>query len=248
MFLLFLYSGKSPNTQRVGCSSMFILFLDSCKSPDNARAPRERVHTNGVTSKIFFHTPCAKCYFAHARAKQRALNQALHTSYEKIVFDTRVRKWFYPRMTFSPSLRSGANVPTRIKSLFRTCIENNYNKILELNGKIFFKRSMRNSPFRACFACAKVAHAQSQINLLSRTPCVKQLLWIDTKRRFIRPFNFTKLYKTIGFRTFYANNLYCYIHFSYIHFYIFTHFHTFKKLKFFFWKFSHVFVGIQQQG
>ena len=40
----------------------------------------------------YFHTPCAKCHFAHARVKQRALNQTLHMSYEKIVFDTRVRK------------------------------------------------------------------------------------------------------------------------------------------------------------
>ena len=77
-------------------------------------------------NNYFFHTPCAKCHFAHARVKQRALNQALHTSYEKILFDTRVRKWFYPRVAFSPSLRSDANVPTRIKSLFRTCIENYY--------------------------------------------------------------------------------------------------------------------------
>ena len=47
-------------------------------------------------------------------------------SYKKIVFDTRVRKWLYLRVAFSSSLRSGANVYTKIKSLFRTCIENNY--------------------------------------------------------------------------------------------------------------------------
>ena len=42
--------------------------------------------------KKYFFTLRAQCHFAHARIKQRALNQALHTSYEMIVFDTRVRK------------------------------------------------------------------------------------------------------------------------------------------------------------
>ena len=104
------------------------------ESKASASASRRRVlqshkvkrPTKSPVHTIFFHTPCAKCHFAHARVKQRGLNQALHTSYEKIVFDTRVRKWFYPRVAFSPSLRSGANVLTRIKALFRTCIENNY--------------------------------------------------------------------------------------------------------------------------
>ena len=41
-----------------------------------------------------------------------ALNQALCTSCHKILFDTRARRWFYPHKSFSPSLRSGANVPT----------------------------------------------------------------------------------------------------------------------------------------
>ena len=73
--------------------------------------------------KRYFHTPCAKFAFAYARVKNHALNWALHTSCEKIVFDTWVRKWFYPRLAFSPLLRSGANVHTRIKSLSRTSIE-----------------------------------------------------------------------------------------------------------------------------
>ena len=63
---------------------------------------------------------------AHTRIKKHALNQALYTAYKKIVFGTRVRKCFYPRVAFPPSLRSGANIATRIKSLCRTCIENNY--------------------------------------------------------------------------------------------------------------------------
>ena len=61
---------------------------------------------------------------AHARIKKHALNQALYTSFKNIVFDTRVRKWFYPRVAFSPSLRSGAN--TRMKSLSRTSIKMYY--------------------------------------------------------------------------------------------------------------------------
>ena len=42
---------------------------------------------------LFSHSESG--HFAHARIKQHALNQALHISYEKIVFDTRVRKWFF---------------------------------------------------------------------------------------------------------------------------------------------------------
>ena len=75
---------------------------------------------------VLFSHSVRKVDTAQARIKKHALNQALSTSSKKIVFDIRVRKWFYPRVAFSPSLRSGANVPTRIKSLFRTCIENNY--------------------------------------------------------------------------------------------------------------------------
>ena len=40
---------------------------------------------------IFLHS-VRKLHFAHARIKKHALNQALYTLYEKIVFDTRVRK------------------------------------------------------------------------------------------------------------------------------------------------------------
>ena len=43
-----------------------------------------------------------------------------------VISDTRVRKLFYRRVAFSPWLRSGAHVHTEIKSLFRTCNENNY--------------------------------------------------------------------------------------------------------------------------
>ena len=75
---------------------------------------------------VFFKTSFAKLAFVHARIKKHALNWAFHRSCEKIVFDTRVRKWFYPRVAFSPSLRSSVNVHTRIKPLFRIFIENNY--------------------------------------------------------------------------------------------------------------------------
>ena len=69
---------------------------------------------------IFFTLRAQSAHFAHAQIKRHAINQALYMWYKKIVFDTRVRKGFYPRVAFSPSLRSGANVPTRIKSLFKT--------------------------------------------------------------------------------------------------------------------------------
>ena len=94
---------------------------------------------------IFSHSVRKAPLFARSNKKKHALKQALYTLYEKIVFDTRVRKWLYPLVAFSPSFRSGTNVPTRIKSLFRSCIENNYFWV-------------------------KVAHVQ--INLLSCTPCV----------------------------------------------------------------------------
>ena len=85
-----------------------------------------------LMQKWYFSHSVRKVNTAHARIKKHALNQALYTSYEKIVFDTRVRKWFYPRVAFSPSIRSGANVPTRIESLFHTGIENNYSLSIEL--------------------------------------------------------------------------------------------------------------------
>ena len=57
---------------------------------------------------FFFTIRAQSVHFVHARIKRHALNQALYTSYKKIVFDTRVRKWFYPRVAFLPSLHSGA--------------------------------------------------------------------------------------------------------------------------------------------
>ena len=41
------------------------------------------------------------------------------------------------KVIFSPSLRSSANVPTRIKSLFRTCIKYNYS--LRILKKVFLQ-------------------------------------------------------------------------------------------------------------
>ena len=58
------------------------------------------------------NTACAKSSFAHVVWK----NCVRYACEKVILFPCRL----------SPSLRSGANVPTRIKSLFRTCIENNY--------------------------------------------------------------------------------------------------------------------------
>ena len=55
------------------------------------------------------------------------------------MLDTLVRKWFYPRVAFSPSLRSGANVPTKIKSLFRTCIDNNYSLMFPWQADPIFR-------------------------------------------------------------------------------------------------------------
>ena len=66
------------------------------------------IYINFMTCNIYF-LPTGKLNFTDSRlhkkkyfftlraqsvtrVKQRALNQALHTSYEKIVFDTRVRK------------------------------------------------------------------------------------------------------------------------------------------------------------
>ena len=56
---------------------------------------------------------CTKSSFAHVVWKN-----CVRYASEKVILS--------PRVGFSPSFRSGANVPTRIKSLFRTCIENNY--------------------------------------------------------------------------------------------------------------------------
>ena len=80
------------------------------------------------------------CYFINSRyVLESELSAWLHAwlpflrgcrrkrgSCQKIVFNTRVRKWFYPRVLFSPLLRTGASVQTRIKSLYRTCIKNSY--------------------------------------------------------------------------------------------------------------------------
>ena len=44
-----------------------------------------------VSNNTLLHS-VRKVDTAHARIKKHALNQALYTSYQKIVFDTRVRK------------------------------------------------------------------------------------------------------------------------------------------------------------
>ena len=41
---------------------------------------------------LFFTLRAQSVHLAHARIKQHALNQALYTSYKKIVFVTRLRK------------------------------------------------------------------------------------------------------------------------------------------------------------
>ena len=60
------------------------------------------------------------------RARSWTQNLTSRTSCQKIRFDTCVRSWFSPRVTFSPWLRSGANSRTRRKSNPRTSIEMYY--------------------------------------------------------------------------------------------------------------------------
>ena len=45
-----------------------------------------------ITKKLSFTLRAQSAHFAHARINQHTLNQALHTLYKKLVFDTRVRK------------------------------------------------------------------------------------------------------------------------------------------------------------
>ena len=84
-----------------------------CRACGNSNFAHVSVENNS------FHTLCAKFDFADALAKKHALNWPSYTSCKKILFDTRVRKWFYSRVAFSPSLRSGANLHTRINFTLR---------------------------------------------------------------------------------------------------------------------------------
>ena len=61
----------------------------------------------------------AKLDFAHSRIKKHALHQAWYKRIKKYG-SIRERERFEPRVTFSPSLCSGANVHTRIQSVSRT--------------------------------------------------------------------------------------------------------------------------------
>ena len=90
-------------------------------------------------------------------------------------------------MAFSPSLRSSANVHTRIKSLFRTCIENNYlikKKSILKNLRqakyalmyMYFPHSVRKVPSFYTHARANSGFRPSFCNSYFRYKCEKVIL------------------------------------------------------------------------
>ena len=88
-------------------TEVLILARVSSLSPERSEGTITRVynHLLHVYRIIFSHTPCATCPLcARSNKKACAKSSFVHVN----------------------SLRSGANVPTRIKSLFCNCIENNY--------------------------------------------------------------------------------------------------------------------------
>ena len=90
-------------------------------------------------------------FFPHSNEKACAI-QALYNSYTKIVFDTRVRKWFYPCVGFSPSLRSVANVPTRIN-----------NTLCNKGGKLTFS-SEDDDWARVIHECSQSSSESEKVN------------------------------------------------------------------------------------
>ena len=52
--------------------------------------------------KYFFDTPCGKFVFPHAQQKTYAQNLTFHTSYQKVLYNTRSGKRFSSRVPFHP--------------------------------------------------------------------------------------------------------------------------------------------------